>query len=95
LEEKIRALISDPNREFSRDYGVPGLHAEVRAANVALHKLTNKGMKLEDMTDAVLETIPIATHRVTSYGDPGTQFKACPNCTHILDAFQILTGVTE
>jgi len=95
LAEKIRAVISDPNREFSRDYGVPGLHSEVRAANAALHQLTNEGTKLENMTDDFLETLPIATHRVTTYGDPGTQFKACPNCTRILNAFKILTGVTE
>jgi len=90
LEERIRAAYGK-GKIFSQLDGIPGLHAEVRAANAALHQLEAQGIPI---TDDICRQTSIATHRVTPHKE-GEPFAACHNCTTILDIFNILTGVTK
>jgi hypothetical protein len=96
MKERIREWISEPGAEFSSRDGIPGLHAEVRAANQRLNKLTEelkeKGLEIND---EIVEQQMVAVYRVApdsptvKQGDP---FPACKNCKNILRGFNILTG---
>jgi hypothetical protein len=93
MKDKIRGWIGEPGREFSSLHGIPGLHAEVRAANQRLNKLTEEGVEITD--EIVEQQVQIAVYRVApdsptvKQGDP---FPACRNCKNILKGFNILTG---
>jgi hypothetical protein len=91
LEARIREVFVQ-GKEFPELAGVPGLHAEVRAANAALHQLNTQGIPI---TPEVMGKTAIATHRLTPIEQTGARFPACHNCTSILDAFNILTGLTK
>ncbi len=89
LEKRIRDLVTNAQQPFNSTRGVPGLHAEVQAANNALHHLTSQGYDVEQ----VVGQIGIATGKVSR--GAGGKFEACPNCSAILEQFSILTDWYE
>ncbi|GLS24808.1 DUF637 domain-containing protein [Marinibactrum halimedae] len=66
--------------------GIPGLHAEVRAANDILNQV-RAGL------DYDVSRIQVATYRLNGgEGVLGEPFAACNHCGGILNGFEILTG---
>lgn len=62
--------------------GIPGLHAEVQAANSALNRFTSVNVN----------DIQLSTFNLSPGNGQGLQFPACTNCGGILNSFEILTG---
>ncbi|MDK2596677.1 DUF637 domain-containing protein [Pseudoalteromonas obscura] len=88
LETEIRRYLQHAQKHGiaipSGNAAAPALHAEVRAANAILHKYPHMDPK----------NFRIATVKLKG-DDAGKPFKACLNCTGILDRFKILTGETK
>ncbi|WP_431686418.1 LysM peptidoglycan-binding domain-containing protein [Hahella sp. NBU794] len=88
-ESLIREYIGAAGEKvFSTDFGIPGLHAEVRAANSLFNKLSQQSLVLK-------EKIQVATVNITSNPvKQGKDFVACQNCSGILPSsiFEILTN---
>ncbi|WP_253938653.1 LysM peptidoglycan-binding domain-containing protein [Hahella sp. HN01] len=85
----IREYIGSAGEKiFSTDNGLPGLHAEVRAANDLFNQLSKHSLTLK-------EKIQVATVNITTNpAKKGKDFEACQNCSGILPSsiFEILTN---
>jgi RHS repeat-associated protein len=85
IEQRIRAQIAN-NPALDPTRGLPGLHAEVQAANDVLNQAGE---------DAALDAVDVATSKITPMEGQGGAFPACENCSGILDSSHIVTGSAE
>ncbi|GAB1083375.1 MAG: hypothetical protein SStaTSB_13700 [Shewanella algae] len=85
MKERILNYVRNNQKLELGGRGIPGTHAEVRAANQILNQLPD-GFDVGN--------IQVSTYRLqpSKTGGQGSQFSACYNCGGILDGFDILTG---
>ena len=91
VEARIRTHIQDSNYKIPVKAGIPGLHAEVRAFNMALNAAELLNLTMEMHIDPPV----IFTERLGSKVgvNAGARFPACFNCDGVLPALlNILTG---
>jgi hypothetical protein len=95
LRQHLEDIKAHHNGELPFFDGVPGLHAEVQAANSLLNQLDAMGV---DTSSLNLSEIHVATYKLGASNTMDTQggpFHACTNCTGILDEMTVLTGTRE
>ncbi len=89
MRQKIKAHVKQ-DAEFSLcdekgAKGVPGLHAEVQAANAILNQVKAK-------PGFDVSKIQVSTYKLQNSFGQGQPFRACNHCSGILKDFEILTG---
>lgn len=92
LRQHLEDIRSHHDGELPFFDGVPGLHAEVQAANNLLNQLDAQGVDTGSMN---LRDIHVATYKLgaaNSMNNQGEPFHACTNCTGILDEMTVVTG---
>ena len=98
IEAQIRRHIEDVQNNHDGRFaffdGLPGLHAEVQAANDLLNQLEARGV---DVNSLDMREVHIATAKLGSSNQTDAQggaFHACTNCTGILNNdMTVVTGV--
>ncbi|WP_199608602.1 contractile injection system protein, VgrG/Pvc8 family [Flocculibacter collagenilyticus] len=88
LHPRTKELISkhvgsSGEKTFETFAGIPGLHAEVQAVNDIFNQVKNANLK----------DIDVATFKISKVGSNGEPFKACSNCGGILrPPINVITG---
>lgn len=99
IEQQIRNHIAETQANHDGRFnffdGLPGLHAEVQAANDLLNKLEAQGVDVSTMD---LREVHISTYKLGNSNQTDVQggpFHACSNCTGILaPEMTVVTGVS-
>ncbi|WP_315972725.1 YwqJ-related putative deaminase [Vibrio aerogenes] len=89
MESKIKEHVKEGAIFGLRDdkglKGIPGLHAEVQAANNVLNKASAK-------PGFDVSKVQVSTFKTQNSFGQGKEFIACNHCSGILNGFDILTG---
>ncbi|GAB2197558.1 YwqJ-related putative deaminase [Sessilibacter sp. MAH4] len=92
MTEKLILNHIGSKSSFPTTAGIPGLHAEVQAANDVFNQIARKGI---DVNTFDLSKVQVSTFRLApdKTGGQGLAFDACSNCGSILSPpINILTG---